>query len=100
MSVGIQVSKATIDGLSGAMIIELEDLFARMERFSQFLAATPDATLQAAPYAYTSGEVAVLKSFYVADLPQLLTIYRGTANLSSAKNFRIFGKQLWGAGIL
>lgn len=98
MSVGIQPSKSVLDGMAGSLAIELENAIARIERMQAFLALTPDATLQAAPYSYTAGEVAILKSAYT-ELTQLIAIYRGQQNLTTAKDFRTFPKQLWGLGL-
>jgi hypothetical protein len=98
MSVGLsQPSKAQIDALAGSLPMTLEDWIVRVERFQAFLAATLDATLTAAPYNYTAGEVAILKSAFT-DFTQLIAIYRGSQNLASAKDFRAFSKQLIGTG--
>lgn len=98
MSVGIVPAKGNIDAISGQLVNDLEYVFSRIEKMQTWLLATPDATLTAAPYSYTSGEVAQLKSAY-ADLMQLITIYRGSTNLSVAKDFRTFAKLLAGIGV-
>lgn len=96
--VGLQPTKANIDNTSGSIVLSLEDLFARVDRFQTFLLATPDATLTSAPYSYTAGEVATLKSAFT-DLAQLAAIYRNQQNLATAKDFRAFAKQLIGFGL-
>jgi len=95
MSVGIVPTKDQIDNNGGSLLKNLDDALARCERLQTWLLATPDATLQAAPYSYSSQEVATLKSAF-SDIAQLATIYRGTANLAVAKDFRQFAKLLWG----
>jgi hypothetical protein len=59
MSVGITYTKAQIDGTSGNLARDLENALIPLERFAQWLAATPDATLIA--LGYTQGEVNILK---------------------------------------
>jgi len=76
----------------------LEDWIVRIERFQTYLVATVDATLLAAPYSYSQAEINLLKSAYT-DMTQLIAIYRGTQNLSVAKDFRTFTKQLIGTGL-
>lgn len=98
MSVGLSPTKSQIDSAAGSEVNELEMRFSRIERIKAWLDETPDATLEAAPYSYTNGEVAILKSAY-SDLKQLIDIYRGGANLASAKDFRAFAKQLRGLGV-
>ena len=95
MSVGFPTSKNDIDSRAGTLAVQLRDAFLGVQRFQAFLVATPDATLTAAPYNYTAGEVASMKSAY-SDLDQLRTIYEGTATLGSVKDFRTFAKQLTG----
>lgn len=89
MSVGLPPSKAELDGTAAAHVRELENLFARVQRYQDWLVATPDATLTAAPYGYSAGEVATLKSAY-GDLAALKTTYE--------TNRRAFTKQLMGLG--
>lgn len=98
MSVGLNTpTKAQIDATAGSLPMTLEDWIVRVERMQAFLAATLDATLTSAPYNYTAGEVAILKSAFT-DYTQLIAIYRGSQNLASAKDFRTFSKQLIGTG--
>lgn len=98
MSIGLTPTKASIDATSGTIAVSFDDLFAKVDRFQTFLLATPDATLTSAPYSYSAGEVAQLKSAFT-DLAQLAAIYRNQQNLASAKDFRAFSKLLIGFGL-
>lgn len=93
MAVGLDANKAEIDSAAATCALQMRETFAAVARLQTYLAATADATLVG--LGYTSGEVATLKSA-IADLNQLRTIYEGTANLASAKDFRTFAKQLTG----
>lgn len=97
MAVGIQPDKAAVDNTAGSLARDLNNQFLRVQAFKAWLDGKPDAEL-IATYGYTSGEVATLKSAY-ADLDQLRTIYQGSANLATAKNFRTFADDLWGFGL-
>lgn len=97
MSVGITYTKAQIDGTAGNLARDFENAIVPLERFAQWLQATPDATLIS--LGYVQAEVNTLKSAYVTDVLTLIAIYRGTSNLATARDFRTFLHQLWGAGI-
>ena len=95
--VGIQQNKAQLDGTCG-LFVELENLMDRLERVNTFLLATADSTLLSAPYGYAQGDINILKSAF-ADAMQLVTLYRGTAALAVAKDFRTFSKLTIGTGL-
>ena len=97
MAIGMQQTKGQIDSTAG-LFVQLQNVFDQIERVQTFLLATPDATLQAAPYGYTAGEVAQLKSAFT-DAVQLIGIYKGTQILAVAKDFRTFSKLLVGTGL-
>lgn len=64
--------------------------------FKAFLDATPDATLEAAPYNFSSTDVANLKSAFT-DAATLASIYRGeSAQGATAYDFSTFLKLLRG----
>lgn len=98
MSVGIFPTKEQIDNNGGGLLKNVNDAIARAEAMNAWLAATPDATLLAAPYGYSQGEINILKSAF-SDMAILATVYRGTATQGSLKDFRTFAKLLWGFGI-
>lgn len=95
MSVGILVTKGEIDSRMGDVARSLQKVFKEHSVLKSFLDSKLDADLVA--LGYTAGEVAVLKSAS-SDLNQLFTIYSGTANLATAKDFTTFLRQLWGVG--
>lgn len=97
MSVGIQNTKQQIDSTAG-LFVQLMNVFDQISRMQTFLLATPDATLTSAPYNYTAGEVAQLKSAF-SDHAQLIAIYQGAQSLAVAKDFRTFSKPLIGTGL-
>lgn len=99
MSVGATVDKVQIDRWAGEVAQDIATWALRVDALSTFLLATADVTLEAAPFSYTAGEVAILKSG-VADLKQLADLYRNTGTLTVAKDFRTFSKQLAGLGIV
>lgn len=97
MSVGLPPDKPQLDYWSGTLTRDLMVWLERVDRLQAFLAATPDATLQAAPYGYTTGEVPILKSG-IGDLKQLADLCRNTGTLPSSKNFLQFAQLLAGLG--
>lgn len=96
MSVGFTVTKADLDARGGAIALDLRSVLYRVQIYKQTLDTLTVANLQALGYATSpTDETAILKSAF-ADLDQLRTIYEGTANLTVAKDFRIFAKLLTG----
>jgi len=96
MSVGLPTSKSDIDRLSGSISLDLDGVFARIKRLNAWLLTQTTADLVALGYSTTPvDEVSRLKSAY-SDADQLRTIYEGTANLATAKDFRTFLKLLSG----
>ena len=95
MSVGIVTTKNEIDSRMGQLARDYQKVFRDMAILKGYFDATTDPTLVA--LGYTSQEVAVLKSA-IADLNQLYQISTGAANLSVAKDFNTFLRQLWGVG--
>jgi hypothetical protein len=96
MSVGIPIDKASLDNTAGSTARSLFAAFANVQRIKAFLDATPDVTLQAQPYGYTAGEIAILKSSYT-DLNNLAVIFNGSASgLSLPRDHRTFAAQIIG----
>lgn len=98
MSIGTPVAKSEVDLWSGQLSRDIDLWCMRVLRFKSWLDGMTDQALQDAPYGYSSGEVALLKSA-VADLAQLATIRNGGAVLAQAKDFGAFSKQLTGIGM-
>jgi hypothetical protein len=95
MAVGFPKARADVDQQAGSLAVSLRNTFDAIDQFKLFLDSTPDAELEAAPYNYTPGDVAVLKSAY-NDLAKLGGIYRGTGTQAQAYDFRTFAHQLTG----
>lgn len=93
--VGIQVDRSAIDRVSGNLAQSVERAFDQIDDFKMWLDTKVDGDLTA--LGYSVAEVADLRSAY-GDLAQLSTLYRGTASLGVAKDFRTFVKRLWGFG--
>ena len=95
MSVGMPVTKSEIDARAGDIARAFQKAFADVLTMKGYLDQTVDADLVA--LGYTGGEVAILKTAF-ADLFQLSGIWSGQSNLTSAKDFRTFVRQIWGVG--
>jgi hypothetical protein len=95
MAAGLPKARSDVDNQSGSLSVSLRNIFDAIDQFKLFLDSTPDAELEAAPYNYTAGDVATLKSAY-NDLAKLGRIYRGADTQSSAYDFRTFAHQLTG----
>lgn len=95
MSVGFPKARADVDDRAGSLAVTIRNTFDAIDQFKLFLDSTPDAELTAAPYNYTSSDVAYLKSAY-NDLAKLGQIYRGEIEQSPAYDFRTFAHQLTG----
>jgi hypothetical protein len=95
MAVGLPTNKLDIDSKAGSIAVRLRDVFQEIQYTQAWLAGQVDSDLIA--LGYTQAEVNTLKSA-MADLDQLRTIFIGSANLATAKDFRTFAKRLTGLG--
>jgi hypothetical protein len=95
MSVGLAVTKAEIDSRAGDCARSFQRVFLQVSLLKLYLDATPDSDL--ITMGYTQTEVTNLKTA-VNDLNQFSTIWNGTANLSVAKDFKVFVSRIWGLG--
>lgn len=93
MSVGYEISKATVDSRSGTLAVRLRDTLRQCGEFNTWLETQPNQDLEA--LGYTSPEVAQLKSAF-ADAAELAAVYRGEATVDSPKDFTTFLKILVG----
>ena len=93
MSVGFTKTKADIDARAGSVALDIRGVFDRIQTLKTTLDTLTDPQLVA--LGYVQAEVDTLRSA-MGDLDQLRTIYQGTANLASAKDFRTFAKLLTG----
>ncbi|HYH69397.1 MAG TPA: hypothetical protein VD866_32180 [Urbifossiella sp.] len=102
MAIGLYVGKSDLDFAAGRAAQSISNAFTQVRALKAYLDAKTTAELQAlelaaGTVAYTSGEVASLKSA-VNDLDQLRTIYEGAAALPAVKDFRAFVKLILGVG--
>ncbi len=95
MSVGLPVTKLEIDNRAGDFARAFQRAFIQVGVMKAYLDATPDADLIA--LGYIQAEVTNLKTA-VNELTQLSTIWNGVANLSVAKDFKVFVSRIWGVG--
>lgn len=93
MAAGYPKDKSSIDSIAGMLAQELNRNFRRCTQFKTELDAYTDQQLTGA--GYTTGEVTALRAF-AADTTQLEGIYRGAANLGTAKDFKASCRPLWG----
>jgi hypothetical protein len=98
MSVGIPTTKAEVDQAGGALARSMFNLATNIAAFKTWLDAQTDVVLEASPYGYTAGEVALLRSTYT-DLINIVNIWNGSATgITLPHDHRIFANQI--AGIL
>jgi hypothetical protein len=93
MSVGFAALKPDYDQRSGGLAMAVRDALDNVRKFKAHLDTKTDQSL--INLGYVQAEVDLMRSAFV-DLDQLRTIYEGTANLSVAKDFRAFAKQITG----
>ena len=95
MAVGTQQDAGSVNAWAGDIALGLERIMTEIQHFKAFLDATPDATLEAAPYSFSATDVSNLKSAF-ADANNLANIYFGTATQATTYDFRTFLKLLRG----
>ena len=95
MAIGLNPTKSEIDTMCGVVARDIQKALDRVEAFKYWLDAKTDADLIA--LGYTAGEVATLRSAW-GDAAQIAHIYKGELNLTLAKDFRTFIRQVWGLG--
>lgn len=93
MAVGFQVTKAAIDQRVGSIVVAGEAWFDDVKRMAAWLAATPDADLEA--LGYSNGDVAILKSSF-ADLENLRLTSYGQRTQPATSNFFFWAAKLRG----
>lgn len=96
MAVGVQQDGGSINGWAGTIALDLERVMVQIRHMKAFLDATPDTTLEAAPYSFSAGDVANLKSAFT-DANTLADIYYGLATQAAALDFTRFLKLLRGS---
>lgn len=90
---GFVVTRQVVDQRVGSSVLRLRDAFEDVEKAAVWLAATPDVDLEA--LGYTSGEVAVIKSAFLA-LDKLRRVAYAQDVQEQPDNFFHFGNQLTG----
>jgi hypothetical protein len=83
MSVGFPFTKAEVDSRAGQLSMTLRDNLQQIRNFKAALDTKSDVELQNAPFAYSQGEVATLRSALV-DLVNLAAEYTGRDHLEPA----------------
>jgi hypothetical protein len=95
MAVGLPTNKLDVDAKTGSIAVRLRDVFQEIQYTQAWIAGQTDQQLIA--LGYVQAEVDTLRSA-MSDLDQLRTIFIGSANLATAKDFRTFAKRLCGLG--
>lgn len=96
--IGPQLTSADVNGTVGQLARQLYGALDNIRLFQAWLAATPDATLLAAPFGMAQADINTLKSAMI-DADKLRTIFEGTATQASTYDFRTFLKQALGVGL-
>jgi hypothetical protein len=98
MSVGRTNSKTELDSALGAITSSLFATMDNVAKVKSSVDAITDTALQAAPFGYTAGEVAQIRSM-LTDLDKLRTVFVGTATQATTYDFRTFSKLALGNGL-
>jgi len=94
-NVGLPVDKASVNGTSGNLALQIQNWSAAVARFKAWLDTMPDADLEIDPFSYTAEEVALLKSA-TNDMNTLAEVYRGLTDHTPASDMSVFVKRLAG----
>lgn len=78
MTVGFPRTAVEVNARAGQLSQTIRDTFTQVRTFQQALATVTDVELGAAPYSFSGGDIAVLRSSYV-DLGKLARAYTGYA---------------------
>lgn len=95
MAVGTAQDANSINSWAGAISLDLERVMDNITHMKAFLDATTDATLEAAPYSFSAGDVANLRSAFT-DAKKLSDVYHGLATQAATYDFTTFLKLLRG----
>lgn len=90
------VDRNTITTRVAGQLQTLDRTFLQIQQLNTFLLTIPDATLTSL-YGFVQADVNVLRSA-LNDIEQLRTIYQGSVNLPTAKDFRTFAGQAYPYG--
>lgn len=93
MAVGTQQDLGTLNQLSGAIALELEEVITRIEHFKAWLDTQAVADLQT--LGMSANDANTLKSAFT-DAATLAAVYRGTGTQATTYNFSTFLKLLRG----
>jgi hypothetical protein len=94
---GKPVTAQDIATAVGSITSDLAVLDHRVQALKDYLDAKAVTDLTADPLNINVDDANLYKSV-VADLGQLLAIFRGEASLAAAKDFRVFCRRVWGLG--
>lgn len=100
MAVGPAYTAVDLNNTGFQIAQQLYSAILHVDQFAQWLAATPDATLLAAPYNMIQADINILKSAFATDGAKLVAIFRGTQTQATTYDFRTFIKQFVGFGIV
>jgi hypothetical protein len=95
MAAGLPVDKFQLDNTVGNLARTIEQFANQALQFKAYLDATPDASLEEAPFNYTADDVANIKSA-AADMATVANVYKGLADHTPASDLGVFSRRLMG----
>lgn len=97
MAIGRTITAAELNNVAGGLGTSLWAVMDNIQKAKAVIDDYSEAQLQSL-FGFTSQDAADLKAAYT-DMGQLVDIFRGNANLASAKNFRPTTRKLLGTGL-
>jgi len=95
MAAGLPVDKFQLDNQIGMLARNLETFANQALQLKQYLDATPDADLEAPPFEYEPGDVALIKSA-ATDMATVANVYKGLVDHTPASDLGVFSRRLMG----
>lgn len=95
MTVGFPLTKDQLDTRLGQIALQVRDGLEEAVQIKALLDTISDATLLAAPFSYTQGEIDIMKSAYT-DLYNLSRIANNLATQAATNDFLYWAKKLLG----
>jgi hypothetical protein len=97
MAIGRTITREELNNVAGAIGTSLWAVMDNIAKARAVIDNYTEAQLQS-NFGFSAQDAADLKAAY-SDMSQLVDIFRGSANLAVAKNFRTTTRQLLGTGL-
>ena len=97
MTVGFPQTLTDLNSQLGGVAVGVREALRNAQRLQLQIAAIPDATFLAAPYAMAQADINTMRSA-ITDLNDLAGVFQGSASahLTGTYDYRTFSKLLWG----